>query len=437
MKKLITLLCILCLCDMVFASTEAVPSYNVSDTKIKLEGFFGFQAGYRNQSKLSEQNEHATDNKKSLSFCTDAAFLATARQRLNDLTAGAKIVLLTTSKPKGSPNLNGSHVFLETDYGKVELGSPYDAGNKMRITGASIAVATAGCAWSKFAILDDYDMESQGMKIDFEPATNFYVDSFASGFDNISKGTEPSRKVSYYTPEMQGFQFGISYIPDSTNIGSNRSLKNLDKGGFSKLRDNIDEIKLPDINGVKGNKVLINYHIKNAVSAGMSYKYEILDDVAIQVAITGEHAKPVRKITVLDSHGNILSSNKLSNLNGYQIGMILTYGNVACGASYGSLGKSLTSKSYHKVGRDTKHYNGAIAYGQGPIKTSLSYFKSLKYRNTVDSVSLGTEYKLTPGLLPYAEISYFQAKGRPVCLVESIKKKAKGTVALIGARLKF
>jgi hypothetical protein len=44
---------------------------------------------------------------------------------------------------------------------------------------------------------------------------------------------------------------------------------------------------------------------------------------------------------------------------------------------------------------------------------------------------------MLPGLLPYAEVAYFQAKGRPVYYPEAQKKKIKGTIAIIGARLKF
>ncbi|WP_341758506.1 porin [Candidatus Tisiphia endosymbiont of Ditula angustiorana] len=438
MKKLIMLLCVSCLSSTALSSSTP-PADAASDTEIKLEGFFGFQAGYSAQGKLSsEQSKYITDNKKNLGFYSEAAFSATAKQEFNDVIAGAKIILLTTSKPKGSASVNGSHIFLETDYGKVELGSPYDAANKMGISGAKVAVASCGFSWSKYVSLDDSSMQYKGMKPQFEVIPPTFTDSFSNSFDDISKGTEPSRKVSYYTPEIQGFQFGISYIPDSANTGGHRSIKNLDsKTGRSTLKTGIVEVTLPGIDGGTGNTVIYNYNVKDAISAGISYKYEILDDASVEVGVTGEHAKPARKLIVLDPNGKIVSSNKLSDLNAYNLGAVLTYGNISCAASYGSLGKSLTSKTYHKVGRDTKYYNGTIAYGQGPIKTSLSYFKSLRYKNTVDTVSLGTEYKITPGLLPYAEISYFQAKGKPVYLIEAPKKKTKGTVALIGAKLKF
>lgn len=193
------------------------------------------------------------------------------------------------------------------------------------------------------------------------------------------------------------------------------------------------------INLVNGNVILLNQNVKDAISAGISYQHEFLEDVAMQLSVTAEYAKPARKLLILENEQTkkVVIESKLSNLKSYNIGAVLSYGNFSCAASYGSLGKSLTTPEYHKVSRITEYYNGAVAYTQGPIKTSLSYFKSSRYKNTIDTVSLGTEYLVTPGLLPYAEISYFRAKGRPVYLTDAPKAKTRGTVALIGARLKF
>lgn len=433
MKKLLTLLWISCCASTVIAATTSFPTDSASDTEIKLEGFFGFQAGYSNQNKLPKESKNITDNKKKLAFYTDAAFFVTVKQEFNGVIAGAKIVLLTTTKPKTSVAYNGSHIFLETDYGKVELGSPYDAGAKMRITGYKVVAAT-GTSWNKYIKLDSEHMKYAGLKPDFDSLDNFYLESFSNGFDDMTSKTEAARKVSYYTPTINGFQFGISYTPDSANTGGNRDLNNLDmRDEHLCSKSNTGRKTINLVNGV----VLLNQNVKDAISAGISYQYEFLQDVAMQVAVTAEYAKPARKLLILDKDKKIITESKLSNLKSYNVGAVLSYGNFSCAASYGSLGKSLTSADYHKVGRITEYYNGAIAYTQGPIKTSISYFKSSRYKNTIDAVSLGTEYLVTPGLLPYAEISYFKAKGRPVYLPDAPKAKTRGTVALIGARLKF
>ncbi|KAJ6644868.1 hypothetical protein Bhyg_00063 [Pseudolycoriella hygida] len=434
MKKLLTLLWISCFTSAVTASNNSSNTNTASDTEIKLEGIFGFQAGYSNHNKQEGLNQNITDNRRKLAFNTDAAFNAIITQEFNDIIAGIKIVLLTTTKPKTSVGYNGSHIFLETSYGKIELGSPYDAGSKMRITGYSVAAAT-WTGWSHYVQLDGPKMKYKGLKADFNTCNSFYMDSFTNGFSDLAYKTEPARKVSYYTPKMNGFQFGVSYTPDSSNTGGNRDLKNWDSTSQfnNKSKTGIQEITLEN-----GDVAILNQNIKDAISAGISYEHQILDDVAIKVAVTGEYAKPAHKFLILDKDKtNIQSQSKLTNLRAYNIGSVLSYGNFSCSASYGSLGKSLTTPEYHKVDRVTQYYNGAVAYTQGPIKTSLSYFRSLKYKNTIDSVSLGTEYLVTPGLLPYAEISYFTAKGKPVYFVDAPKAKTRGTVALIGAKFKF
>lgn len=434
MKKLITLLCASCLASFAFANTPNTansPAGGTSDMEITLEGIFVFESGYATQSRLPKVSKNITDNKKKLAFYTEAAIAATIKQELDNMVVGAKIVLVPTTRAKTSTSYNGSHIFVETDYGKIELGSPFDAAARMRITGYSVSVAT-GCGWSKYMKLDNSNMRHTGMKPDFDTSDDFYIESYKNGFDDNSGRKEPARKISYYTPKMQGFQFGVSYTPDSANNGGHYSLNNLDDAGFSKSRTGIQRATISN-----GNEVVINQNVKDAISAAISYEYELLNDIALRVSLTGNYAKPARTARILDRNKVLVAEGKLSNLKSYDIGGMLTYGNFSCAASYGSLGKSLTTPIYHLAGRKTDYYNAAVAYGQGPIKTSLSYFKSSRYKNTIDAVSLGTEYKLTPGLLPYAEIAYFKAKGRPVYTPDAPKAKTRGTVALLGAKFKF
>ncbi|MCC8368499.1 MAG: porin [Rickettsia endosymbiont of Oxypoda opaca] len=440
MKKLLLLATITCFTQSAFAA-DYTPTIKIANpnTEIKLEGFFEFESGFASQNHLLGYEKNVSDNRKKTAFYTEAAFDATISQTLNDdVTAGVKIVLLPTTRPKTSTSYNGSHIFLKTDYGKVEIGSPYDAGANMRITGGSVSAGTGG--WSRYVILDGQYMRYHTLKPDFDSSSNFYIESFSNNFDQINDKAEAARKVSYYTPKFSGFQAGISYTPDSANTGGNRDINNLTlensaRSGLSKSNTGIRNVQLDD-----GTTMRINQNVKDAISAGMTYEHEIADDVALKLSVTGEYAKPARQLIQSKKEGTtttVLASYKLSDLKAYNLGAVFTYGNISCAASYGSLGKSLTAKEFHKVGRDTYYYNGGLAYAQGPIKTSVSYFKSSRYKNTVDTVSLGTEYKIMPGLLPYAEVSYFQAKGKPVYYVEAPNKKIKGTVGLIGAKLKF
>lgn len=435
-KKLLTILSLSCL-----TSTAVADGCNLTqdnDTKIKLEAFYGFQTGYSTQNHLTGLSKYITDNKKRLAFYSEAAFNLTAQQELNGMIVGAKLVLLPTTKPKTSVSYNGSHIFLETDYGKVEMGSPHDVQAKMRVTGYTV-VAAGGTNWNKYINLDSEYMLYKGVKPEFDTTDRFYMESFSNRFDDMTEKTEPARKISYYTPKMKGFQFGISYTPDSANTGGNRSLNYLDKTITNQRRFTSSKTGIDTVTLANGNIALINLNVKDAFSAGLSYERELSDDLAIKLAITGEFAKAARSFVLLDNKNNktIIDRKKISNLKAYNIGGVLTYGNFSWAASYGSLGKSLTTPDYHRNGRKTEFYNGAVAYKQGPIKTSLSYFKSLRYKNTIDTVALGTECILTPGLVPYAEVAYVKAKGKPVYYPEAPKKSTKGTVVIVGTKFKF
>jgi hypothetical protein len=405
------------------------------NTQFKLEGLFNFQGGYASKKNTvnpdqlvsdSNTDESINGSRKKVKFYTESYFSASIRQQIEELAYGAKIVLVPTSKIKASPSLNGSHIFLESEFGKVELGSPHDAASKLRITGGDVA---AGGVWGTYGDIDDKALKYKGLSPEFADSEDYFQDVlFRSKLGQISDKAEPARKVSYYTPKMQGFQAGISYTPDTGNTGG---------GAITASQSGIDEI---EIEGTS-NTYIFNKNVKDALAAGLSYEHNISDGVDLKVAASGEYGKSAGKLRVIENKGKdsekLLNSYKLSDLATYNLGLTLNYGNFSYGASYGTLGKSLTTKEFHKTGRNTKFLNGAVAYGQGPIKTSVSYFKSNQFANTLNSVTLGSEYKLAPGLLPYAELSYFEAKGKPSFYPEAPKRKTRGTVAVLGAKLKF
>lgn len=419
-----------------FASGSTTPVISNSDTEIKLEGFYLFESGFSNQNRLGEF-ENLSDNRKKIAFYTEAAFAATITKTINDVIGGVKIVLQPATRTKTSTSYNGSHIFIETSYGKVELGSPYDAGNKLRITGGQVIAGTGG--WWRYANLTSKYMQYNNLKPDFDTSPSFYIESFSNNFDEFNARAEAARKISFYTPKMKGFQAGISYTPDSANAGGNKNLNNVafdnSVTGLTKVNTGIKRYNVEN-----GQVITINQNVTDSVSGGLTYEHALGEDADLKLSVTGEYGKPARLAVRSQGTGKeytVLKPYKLSNLKAYNLGAVFTYGNFSCGASYGNLGKSLTTPDYHKNGRNTYYYNGAIAYGQGPIKTSLSYFKSSRYKNTVDTITVATEYKIMPGLLPYAEISHFQAKGKPVYYPEAPNKKTKGTVGLIGTKLKF
>lgn len=437
------------LCFLIFCLSSS--AFASGDAQVKLEGLFTFQAGARNQSNLKGPDKYLTNNQKDLALWTDANISATIAKEDNGITYGGKLVMLPSTKLKGSSGCNGSYLFVETEYGRVEAGSPHDAGSKMRVTGDNVSAGSGGSTgnWSRYVKLDGQGMRyygapngpsiSAGVAPDFVDYSQFFLGEYKTNIGQSHDKAEPPRKVNYFTPTLNGFQVGVSYIPDTSNLGGTGI-----KEDTLKSTSGFQTVNLGKGTNNAVRRVVINQNVKDAISLGLSYSYNISDGVDLKLAATGEHGKAVGKAKELqvqfkDGKEDIklVNEHKLSDLKTYNLGGVLSCGNFSYGLSYGTLGKSLTSKEYHKTGRRTDYYNGAVAYKQGPIKTSLSGFKSYKYKNTIDTVAISTEYNIASGLTSYAEVAYFTAKGKPSYYPEAEKKKTKGTVGLIGTKLKF
>ena len=402
----------------------------VSDLELKLSGYASFQAGIRNQSKLAGDEKNVSSNRKGFAFYNDAALTADASKEVNDVTYGGKIVLVPTAKRKGSPDYNGSHIYLVSEFGKIEAGSPISPSGQMMIDGSTIAAATFD-DWARYV---DFSTEHlmQGSKVQpsFSTFAEFFLDSkLTTTLDSRTYSSEPARSVAYYTPKFElgsstKLQVGVSYTPDSSNTGADNPTTN---------SSGVDTRKV-ETGGI--DKFTIDRSVKDALSGGVSLEQNFADGVDAKLAVTGEYGKSAgsaKKFAIPDDTNPTIF--KLSNLRTFNIVAILNVGSFSYAGSFVSLGKSLTTAEFHKTGRKTDYYSGTVAYKQGPFAASVSYFKSDQFKNTVDAVSVGTNYLLAPGFKPYAEISSFILKGRPEFRPDLSKKKTRGTVALIGAKL--
>ena len=400
----------------------------VSDLNVKLSAFSHFQAGQRTQSKLQGDEKNISKNRKAFAFYNDSAMCAEISNVAGDITYGGKVVLVPTAKKKGSATYNGSHIFLESEFGKIEVGSPISSASNMMIDGGDNAAATFD-DWSRYAEFAPKHLK-QTSEVDptFSTFAEFFLDSkLTTSLDSRTYSSEPSRSISYYTPkfafgEATKVQVGVTYTPDSSNTGADNPSTN--SSGV--------DVRTVNAGGIE--KFEINRTVKDAVSAGIALEQNFSDGVDLKVAFTGEHGTAAGKAKKFNMDGST-KEFKLSNLRTFNIGAILNVGNFSYAGSFGSLGKSLTTPEFHKTGRKTDYYTGTVAYKQGPFAASVSYFKSNQFKNTVDAVSVGTHYLLAPGFKPYAEISGFSLKGRPEFNSDLSKKKTRGTVALIGAKL--
>ncbi len=417
------------------------------DVNLKLNAYAHFQAGIRNQTKLKGDDKNLSSHRKGFAFYNDTAFTAEMYKELEDVKYGARIVLVPTSKRKGGASYNGSHVYIESSFGRVEMGAPISPAAKMSETAGSITAGSGN--WGNYANLDSSYM-NHGKKsgIDFAKSADFFLgDKLGTNLDSKSYSSEPPRSISYYTPKFEltdttKVQIGVGYTPDSSNTAADKISKDANQCDVKDVSDY--RFTIPGIAG-QIDSLKIDRTVKDAIGYGITLEQNISDGVDLKLAFTGEYAKSAGKATALiktptatdPSKTTTVKTYELKDLNTFNIGAILNVGNYSVAGSYGSLGKSLTSKIYHTTGQKTEYYTAGLAYKQGPFKVSADYFKSYQFKNTVDAVTLGTSYQLAPGLQTYAEITHFTAKGRPEFDPRNDFKKrtTQGTVGLIGAKL--
>jgi len=418
------------------SSVSSAETPVVSDLKVKLNAFAHFQAGHRTQSKLTGSEKNVSSHRKTFAFYNDAAMVAEISNEANEMTYGAKIILVPTAKRKSSPTYNGSHIFLKSNFGKLEVGSPIPASANMIIDEGAITAGSGN--WDNYiaSTPSTFSIQDSAAKPSFATSSDFFLDSkLATSLDARKYSAEPARSISFYTPkfnfgESTKVQIGVTYVPDSSNTGADSA------SSHSSGKDK-HILSIPAIGGAASiNRFEIDRTVKDAIAAGVTFEQNFADGIDFKMALTGEYGKAAGKAKRFATEDDPNPAEfKLSNLRTYNIGAVLTVGNFSYSGSYGSLGKSLTTPEFHKTGRKTDFYSGAIAYKQGPFAASVSYFKSHQFKNTVDTISIGTNYLLAPGFKPYAEISGFSLKGKPEFHPEASKKKTRGTVALIGAKL--
>ncbi|HJK86774.1 MAG TPA: hypothetical protein QKA08_03280 [Candidatus Megaira endosymbiont of Nemacystus decipiens] len=412
--------------DLGYDIAPEAPSINV-----QLNGFAHFQAGYRNQNKLESSEKSSSPYKNDLAFFNEAALVAHVSNLVNDVQYGAKIVLVTTAKRKSSNTYNGSHIYVASEYGKIELGSPITPAATMMIDAGKVRAGSGN--WSRYANIAPNYQKHNDLNPTFVTSPDFFLsDKFTTTLDNRSYTNEPSRSVVFYTPKFKmadssSIRLGIAYTPDSSNTGAD-NISVFGSGTETK------KIQSPAIDRFE-----FNLGVKDAVSGAVSLEHNFSDGIDLQFAVSGEYgkAKGTAKEFTKKEDTDPASEYHLSDLKAYNIGAVLNYGSVSYAASYGSLGNSLTTPQYHKTGRKTDYYTAGIGYKQGDFALSFDYFRSEKFKNVAQAYSLGTSYKITDGFKPYFEVTRYTLDGRPEFFTDVPKKKTSGTVVITGIKLSF
>jgi hypothetical protein len=379
--------------------------------KVTVGGYTNFEAGYVSDdmdeaataTQVGEsQRPHAFRQDTQVDFKIDGK---------NDmgLGYGGEIDLLadTTSDVQNrGVNASKTMIYMDGNWGRFELGSNVGADGTMKVDAGTIARATGGINgdWSYFANAGD-----QYLAMATSPLGYGQLNDLANFTGDHSE--ENLNKVTYYTPRWMGLQLGVSYLPDQSNRG--QGSVNAFQAGPNRTDTNVG---LSD----------------NIWTGGINYDNKF-GDVGVTLAGTGEWGRA--------------QVNTYEDLRAWNAGAKLSYMGFSVAGSYGDWGSSNTVKADNS--KDTWYWDVGAAYEYGPFGASVTYLHSQFDcgdaisgtgsnvncsdigHNKFTNVSFGADYKLAPGLTPYAEVSWYDENS------VTSELDNKGYVVIVGTQLNF
>jgi len=360
---------------MLFGSS-AVADVNLftSDTgyKVDLGGESYFEFGSRGQAKKYEKYPVTNDNSDFAFYSNTAVHFSVYKDHQNGWQSGIQLGMRATNNtrnPIGKHLLDRTYFWTENDkYGILEVGSNVSASNAMMID------ADIFGGWEGFVSLDT----NGGVNED-----NFLTSPklVLKEKDWDTQTHERSRKITYYTPKYHGFQYGISFIPDVWN-----------NGGVVAMPQRADS----------HNYYGPNRREHDAVASGLSWEHEFDKNQSIEVAVVGEIARINR--SSIDKY----AGRSYYNSAAASVGVTYTYDKASFTAAYGNHWKTRVQKSVQNVPYAYFVNVGANYQYTEELNLSSAVFYSEQYGNPMMVAGVSSEYKVAPGLLPYANIVFFQ-----------------------------
>lgn len=359
-----------------------MPTHHKTQTGLVVGGFIDAQAGYHDQD-LEDDHDGSTRN---LHFRNNTEIHVHYNQMTdNGLHYGAVVELeadVSAAERNEGLNADKTYLYMQSNVGRVELGNNSDAAHMLGVDASTIAVATGG-------IHGDYDLYAH-----FPEAPSGMMDHInlihspmlpLSYMHGIS---EDATKITYYTPNYNGLQLGVSYIPDSGDGGS--------AAGFS------------------GDNNMMQY--ENNINTALNYHYTINEKASVTASAAAEFGN-----AELAAYEDVAA---------YALGMNLHYGDFSFGGSYSDWGDStLTTAS---ASDDGGYWTLGAAYHYHNAGFSITYLDSEVDNNELNALSVGTDYQLAPGLTPYLEVTSFDIDPGNAAINGN-----NGLVTLAGVQINF
>lgn len=389
---------------------------------VKLGGVLNLELGGSKQSK--DYMENVTPLQKNFGMYGDARVSAKV-EGVHD--AGFKyggVVALKVNaiqrNSKDSKTFDNTYAYLDTAFGRVEVGSNYSASRNMRVSGGSLARGTGGATgdYTNF-IAGPLSYKGDGYKLSGGLLSDSIVYANSSG---------NGLKTTVYTPRVYGLQFGLSYTPDTLRTGfGNAGASDKAYNGFA--------------DRTRG--------VKNLFNAGLNYNDQF-GDVGVRGSVVGEYGKGQVFTAVQGAEDDTKTT-----LRGYEVGAAVSYAGFSVGGSYGnssykfykqivksdenggyqdSLGHQFALETDSGATKNPTYFDVAVSYEYGPFGASVNYLQSKFFGQKSQVTGVAFDYALAPGMLTYAEFAHYKLDKD---MNDKSNKVNKGNAYFVGTQLTF
>ncbi len=370
-----------------FGAALLATAASAQTPKVTIGGFTDFQAGF--------VSDDFDANTRSQAFRQDTEIQVRVDAKTDaGLGYGAVIDLeADVSNDVNNQGTNAGRVFtyLSGSWGKVELGSNAGAAATSRVDASTLAAATGGIngAWI-FQPNDATPLVAGAAFANFVTTSKLVTEH--GSVDLVGdEGTINSNKITYYSPRFSGFQIGASYTPKLAARGQT-----------------IDRADNDDTFG-------------DILEAGVNFDHQFTNGVKLAASLTGETGS-----------GDESAPGSNEDLAAWAIGALLGYQGFSGALSYGDLGDSQVGST----NTDAAYWSAGVGYDGGIWAASATYLDSEVEAgandNEFNNLVLGVDYKLAPGITPYAEVSFFEFDDSDV-----VANNNDGTALIIGTQVAF
>lgn len=243
--------------------------------------------------------------------------------------------------------IDGSHLWLEHGFGRFEIGSRDSAAALMQYSAPDVGLG-----------INDSDLADWIVN----PSSGDEDSAFQSTY--LYLGEDQATKISYFTPRFEGFQLGVSYIPE-----------------FER-----------DVNDQPAGDLY-----RNGVAFGANY-VQTLGEVDLALAFGYLRAEKPDGAAGIDT------------AEGYSFGGNIGYAGITFGASYADTQGNAAAGTDPAVSFDGRGYDVGVAYAFDAFQVSLSYYNG-KVADTAaagdskhQTVMLSGNYEVGPGVNLLASI---------------------------------